>query len=216
MIQVLLFHAWNVGSPIGLDAFLMISAFLMTASFIRSAERGKTPFFIERWANTFKRLVPPLIVVVALSLVGVGGFSPRTACRRSSSTKHSRHSPTPRTGASLTWPRITSQKTVRCRVRSCTCGRCRCKGKCSSSGPSFCPLRVHRQAFPLAHQAGGFRGLHFLIAIGSLVWLIWFVSTDGSVYFYTRALLWEFALGSLAIATPADPAPPPPTVPSRG
>ena len=68
MIQVLLFHAWNVGSPIGLDAFLMISAFLMTASFIRSAERGKTPFFIERWANTFKRLVPPLIVVVALSL----------------------------------------------------------------------------------------------------------------------------------------------------
>ena len=57
MIQVLLFRAWTVGSPIGVDAFILISAYLMTSSFVRRSESGRMPFFIERWANTFKRLI---------------------------------------------------------------------------------------------------------------------------------------------------------------
>ena len=54
MAQVLLFHAWDVGSPIGVDAFIMVSAYLMTSSFVRRSENGKMPFFIERWGNTFR------------------------------------------------------------------------------------------------------------------------------------------------------------------
>ena len=48
MIQVLGFHAWRIGSPIGVDAFIMISAYLMTGAFVRRAEAGRTPWVIER------------------------------------------------------------------------------------------------------------------------------------------------------------------------
>ena len=48
MLQVLFFHAWFVGSPIGVDAFIMISAFLMTSSFVRRSEAGATPSVLER------------------------------------------------------------------------------------------------------------------------------------------------------------------------
>ena len=68
MLQVLFFHAWFVGSPIGVDAFIMISAFLMTSSFIRRSEAGATPSVLERWATTFKRLLPPLAITVAVTL----------------------------------------------------------------------------------------------------------------------------------------------------
>lgn len=78
MIQVLLFHAWHVGSPIGVDAFIMISAFLMAASFIRRAEQGRMPFFAERWLNTFKRLLPPMVVVVLLTVAISALILPRT------------------------------------------------------------------------------------------------------------------------------------------
>lgn len=64
MIQVLLFHAWNVGSPIGVDSFIMISAFLMAGGFLRAVERGQRPRFYTRWVHTFKRLLPPLVVTV--------------------------------------------------------------------------------------------------------------------------------------------------------
>lgn len=69
MGQVLAFHAWSIGSPIGVDSFIMISAFLMTSSFIRRTEAGHMPFFVERWGHTFKRLLPPLVIVVLATLV---------------------------------------------------------------------------------------------------------------------------------------------------
>ena len=68
MIQVLLYHAWHVGSPIGVDSFIMISAYLMTGSFLRRSEAGRMPIFAERWVNTFKRLLPPLVFVVLVTL----------------------------------------------------------------------------------------------------------------------------------------------------
>ena len=68
MAQVLLFHAWTIGSPIGVDSFIMISAYLMTSSFLRRSEAGHMPFFIERWGNTLKRLLPPLVVTVLATL----------------------------------------------------------------------------------------------------------------------------------------------------
>lgn len=202
MIQVLLFHAWNVGSPIGLDAFLMISAFLMTASFIRSAERGKTPFFIERWANTFKRLVPPLIVVVALSLWASVRLLPANRVPEIFDQAF----------ASLTY-------TQNWRLIDVAADYFAENSAMSSPFMHLWSMSVQGQVFLLwpvilalcAFIAKRFRWrirpvafvVFTLIAIGLLVWLIWFASTDGSVYFYTRALLWEFALGSLfAIATP--------------
>ena len=68
MMQVLGFHAWRIGSPIGVDAFIMISAYLMTGAFVRRAEAGRTPWVIERWLRTFKRLMPPLVVTVLITV----------------------------------------------------------------------------------------------------------------------------------------------------
>ena len=68
MIQVLGFHAWRIGSPIGVDAFIMISAYLMTGAFVRRAEAGRTPWVVERWLHTFKRLMPPLVVTVLITV----------------------------------------------------------------------------------------------------------------------------------------------------
>lgn len=71
MLQVLFYHAWTIGSPIGVDSFIMISAFLMTSSFVRRSERGAMPNFLERWAHTFKRLLPPLTLVILTTLGAV-------------------------------------------------------------------------------------------------------------------------------------------------
>lgn len=54
--------------PIGVDSFIMISAYLMTSSFLRRSENGTMPRFLERWGNTFKRLLPPLVVTVLVTL----------------------------------------------------------------------------------------------------------------------------------------------------
>ncbi|WP_143237519.1 acyltransferase family protein [Boudabousia liubingyangii] len=64
MMQVLLYHAWHVGSPIGVDAFIMISAYLLTGSLVRRIEKGQIPGLIDRWTQLFKRLLPPLVVTV--------------------------------------------------------------------------------------------------------------------------------------------------------
>ena len=69
MIQVLGFHAWRIGSPIGVDAFIMILAYLMTGAFVRRAEDGRPPWFVERWLHTFKRLMPPLVVTVLITVL---------------------------------------------------------------------------------------------------------------------------------------------------
>ena len=78
MVQVLLYHAWRIGSPIGVDAFIMISAYLMTSSFMRRSEAGRMPFFLERWANTFKRLLPPLVVTVFATVIASFIILPRS------------------------------------------------------------------------------------------------------------------------------------------
>ncbi|WP_147434117.1 acyltransferase family protein [Propionibacterium australiense] len=78
MMQVLVYHAWSVGSPIGVDAFIMISAYLMTSSFVRRTERGRMPFFVERWVNTFKRLLPPLVATVLVTVAVSMVVLPRT------------------------------------------------------------------------------------------------------------------------------------------
>ena len=81
MTQVLLYHAWFIGSPIGVDAFIMVSAYLMTRSFIRRTEAGIMPKILDRWATTFKRLLPPLVVVVVAALLTSLSLLPATRWR---------------------------------------------------------------------------------------------------------------------------------------
>lgn len=202
MIQVLLYHAWTIGSPIGVDSFIMISAFLMTASFIRRAESGKMPFFIERWATTFKRLLPPLIVVVLATLWATVQFLPRTRWAEIFD----------QAVASLTyfqnW-RLVEVSADYYAENSALSSPLQHLWSMSMQGQVFllwplimtiCVLLAKLLRQPVRRIAF----LVFaLITAASLWWLLNDAPMDGSVYFYTQARLWEFALGStLAVATP--------------
>lgn len=202
MIQVLLYHAWTIGSPIGVDSFIMISAFLMTASFIRRSESGKTPFFIERWATTFKRLLPPLIVVVLATLWATVQFLPRTRWIEIFDQAF----------ASLTYVqnwRLVEVAADYYAENSALSSPLQHLWSMSMQGQVFllwpvimtiCVLLAKLFRQPVRRIAF----LVFaLITAASLWWLLNDAPTDGSVYFYTQARLWEFALGStLAVATP--------------
>ena len=199
MLQVLFFHAWFVGSPIGVDAFIMISAFLMTSSFIRRSEAGATPSVLERWATTFKRLLPPLAITVAVTLTASIALLP---ARRWQDTvdqsfasltdwqnwllahvstdyfaeDHALASPLQHLWSMsmqgqmfLLWPALMALTVVIARKMG---------------------LSVRRAIF----------GVFIAITALSLVWLVTTSDPSGTIYFDTRARIWEFALGSAIAA----------------
>ena len=63
---VVAYHVWVGRVSGGVDVFLLLSAFFMTGSLVRKAERGKIGLGAY-WVNRFWRLVP----VAALTIVGV-------------------------------------------------------------------------------------------------------------------------------------------------
>lgn len=199
MAQVLLYHAWRIGSPIGVDSFIMISAYLMTSSFLRRTEAGKMPFFIERWGNTFKRLLPPLVIVVLATL-----------------------------GASLLiltadrWREITVQSFASItywenwRLAAVSADYYADDHALSSPLQHLWSMSMQGQMFllwPLLMticvviarkirvSPRGLVAITFgLVAAFSLLWLMQFSPDDASVYFDTRSRIWEFALGSMIAA----------------
>lgn len=202
MIQVLLYHAWSVGSPIGVDAFIMISAFLMTSSFIRRSEAGRTPFFLERWANTFKRLVPPLSIVVVLTVWASRVIMPPARFPEILAQGI----------ASLTyWQnwRLVSVAADYYADDHALASPLQHLWSMSMQGQVFllwpvlmtlCVLvarLIRKPVRPVAFSA------FVLLAGVSLAWLELAAPDNGGVYFDTRSRIWEFALGSaLACAQP--------------
>nr|WP_232012328.1 acyltransferase family protein [Propionibacterium australiense] len=198
-MQVLVYHAWSVGSPIGVDAFIMISAYLMTSSFVRRTERGRMPFFVERWVNTFKRLLPPLVATVLVTVAVSMVVLPRTrwgelitqgiasvtywqnwrlaevsadyfaANRGVASPLQHLWSMSMQGQVFLAWPLLMAGCVVLARVVGVR------------------PRKVVLVAFAL-------------LAVLSLGWLLTTDPGDPAVYFDTRARVWEFALGSAVAA----------------
>lgn len=199
MVQVLLFHAWNIGSPIGIDAFIAVSAYLMTASFLRRSEAGQMPFFVERWANTFKRLLPPLVVVV-LATLGASLAILRADRWREIAVQAI---------ASLTyWEnwRLVEVSADYYADDYALSSPLQHLWSMSMQGQVFlawpliltcCVLLARR----LGRSPRALATIAFTaIAAASLFWLLFLSPADGSVYFDTRARIWEFALGSIVAA----------------
>lgn len=199
MLQVLLFHAWRIGSPIGVDSFIMISAYLMTSSFLRRTEAGRMPFFIERWGNTFKRLLPPLVVVVLATLTG--SLLILGAERWKEITIQS--------FASITyWQnwRLAAVSTDYYADDHALSSPLQHLWSMSMQGQMFllwpllmtvCVLLARKlRISPRGTVAAAFA----LISVGSLLWLIYLAPNNASVYFDTRSRIWEFALGSVVAA----------------
>lgn len=199
MLQVLLFHAWAVGSPIGVDAFILVSAFLMTSSFVRRSEAGRMPFFVERWGNTFKRLLPPLVVVVLATLAGTFFFLPATRWKET----------TVQAFASITYWENWRLVEVAADYYADDHGLSsplQHLWSMSMQGQVFLlwPLLMTLCVLLARRLKVGVRPVVMItfgaLAVLSLVWLIGFAPEDGSVYFDTRARIWEFAFGSMVAA----------------
>ena len=202
MLQVLLFHAWKVGSPIGVDAFILISAYLMTSSFVRRSEAGYMPFFVERWANTFKRLLPPLVVVVLATLGTTFLLLPQTRWREMIIQSF----------ASITyWENIRLSQVAADYFASdhALSSPLQHLWSMSMQGQVFLLWPLIMTASVLAARAlkVPLRKVVFaafsVLTVISLLWLIRQGAGDGAIYFDTRARIWEFAFGSsIAAAAP--------------
>ncbi|KAM9861896.1 acyltransferase family protein [Leucobacter sp. BZR 635] len=69
ILLVVVYHVWVGRVSGGVDAFLMISAFFLTGSFVRRLEGSKPLAIAGQWVRTFKRLLPPAAVVLVATLI---------------------------------------------------------------------------------------------------------------------------------------------------
>lgn len=199
MAQVLLYHAWRIGSPIGVDSFIMVSAYLMTSSFLRRTEAGKMPFFVERWGNTFKRLLPPLVVVVLTTLGASLLILPADRWREI----------TIQSFASVTyWEnwRLAAVSADYYADDHALSSPLQHLWSMSMQGQIFLlwPLLMTICVVLARKLKTSPRGLVVaafgILAALSFLWLVFFSPDDASVYFDTRSRIWEFALGSMIAA----------------
>ncbi|MEN8581724.1 acyltransferase [Burkholderia sp. RS01] len=70
VLMVVTYHVWLGRVSGGVDIFLLISAFLLTLSFVRKVESGKPLRLLSHWLHLFKRLIPAAVVVILGVLAG--------------------------------------------------------------------------------------------------------------------------------------------------
>lgn len=78
VLLVMCYHFWFDKVSGGVDIFLMLSAFFMTASMARQIESGRWPNPVRYWLKTFSRLVGLAAVVIAVVVVAAWAFMPGT------------------------------------------------------------------------------------------------------------------------------------------
>ena len=70
VLMVVAYHVWLGRVSGGVDIFLLVSAFLLTLSFVRKAEAGVPFGLLAHWLHLFKRLLPAAVVVILGVLAG--------------------------------------------------------------------------------------------------------------------------------------------------
>lgn len=203
VLMVVSYHIWFSRVSGGVDIFLLISAFLLTLSFVGKVESGKPLALAKYWLHLFKRLLPAIVIVLLSTLTAVYFLVPET-----------------RWGAiiSQTWSSLFYFQNW------ALAGSAVDYYADDHSGASplqhFWSLSVQGQIFILWPIIFGISvviskiaklkyrhvlfGIFGLIFAGSLAFSIYETATNqGFAYFDTRARLWEFALGTLlALALP--------------
>lgn len=76
VLMVASYHIWFGKVSGGVDIFLLISAFLLTLSFLRKADNGKPLGLRHYWTHMFKRLLPAVVVVILGILLATRLFVP--------------------------------------------------------------------------------------------------------------------------------------------
>ncbi|MCC3281124.1 acyltransferase family protein [Arthrobacter caoxuetaonis] len=203
VILVVIYHVWLGRVSGGVDVFLLISAFLLTGSFLRKAEAGRALALGRYWLHLFKRLLPA-VVVVLLSVLAATAFLLPASYRQDLITE--------------SWSSLFY-------VQNWTLANNAVDYLAADhSGASplqhFWSLSIQGQVFllwPLLFAAAlpaarlariGYRtvltGIFGIIFAASLAFSIWQTGANQAyAYFDTRTRLWEFALGTLlALALP--------------
>ncbi|MHA7281681.1 acyltransferase family protein [Arthrobacter sp. TMS2-4] len=203
VLMVVSYHIWFGRVSGGVDIFLLISAFLLSLSFLRRIEGGKPLDLVRHWLHQFKRLLPAVVVVI----VGVLGASyvlvPQSR-----------------------WPDIIEQSWASLFyvqnwvLASNAVDYYADDHSLASPLQHFWSLSVQGQVFilwPLLFLASALLARRFrlkvrgavllvfgVVFIASLAFSVWETYTNQAyAYFDTRARLWEFALGTLlALALP--------------
>jgi peptidoglycan/LPS O-acetylase OafA/YrhL len=78
VLLIVVYHVWVGRVSGGVDVFLMLSAFFLTASFAKRAEAGGAIAPLAYWTKTFKRLLPAAAVVLLGVLVATAVLLPET------------------------------------------------------------------------------------------------------------------------------------------
>lgn len=207
VLMVVTYHVWLGRVSGGVDIFLLISAFLLTLSFVRKVEAGTSLNLIRHWLHLFKRLLPAAVVVILGVLAGTWLILPQSR-----------------------WPVILDQAWAALLYRQnwlladTAVDYYAQEHAAASPLQHFWSLSIQGQVFILwplvfaasavvwrllrrrynasyrAVVAAAFAG----ILISSLAFSIDQTATNQAyAYFDTRTRLWEFALGSLlALALP--------------
>ncbi|MGO4186787.1 acyltransferase family protein [Pseudarthrobacter sp. TAF60_1] len=78
VLMVVTYHVWLGRVSGGVDIFLLISAFLLTLSFVRKVESGTSLNLVRHWLHLFKRLLPAAVVVILGVLAGTWLILPQS------------------------------------------------------------------------------------------------------------------------------------------
>lgn len=78
VLMVVTYHVWLGRVSGGVDIFLLVSAFLLTLSFVRKAEAGRPFGLMAHWLHLFKRLLPAAVVVILGVLAGTWLILPQS------------------------------------------------------------------------------------------------------------------------------------------
>jgi peptidoglycan/LPS O-acetylase OafA/YrhL len=205
VLMVVTYHVWLGRVSGGVDVFLLISAFLMTLSFVRKQESGKPFRLISHWLHLLKRLLPAAVVVILGVLVGTWAILPQGR-----------------------WPDVLDQAWASLLYRQnwlladSAIDYYAQDHESASPLQHFWSLSIQGQVFvlwPLVFAAAAIlhrmirRRISYRLLLAVAFGAIFAVSLVFSVnqtatnqayaYFDTRSRLWEFALGSLlALALP--------------
>ena len=210
VLMVVAYHVWLGRVSGGVDIFLLISAFLLTLSFVRKAEAGRPFGLVAHWLHLFKRLLPAAVVVILGVLAGTWLILPQSR-----------------------WPQVLDQAWASLLysqnwLLADTAVDYYAQDHAGASPlQHFWSLSIQGQVFILwplvfAGTAGllvllrripacagiTYRGLLAVVFGTVFAWSLAYsveqtATNQAYAYFDTRARLWEFALGSLlALALP--------------
>ncbi|GAB2540578.1 acyltransferase family protein [Brachybacterium huguangmaarense] len=197
ILMVVCYHIWFDRVSGGVDIFLLISAFLLTGSFVRKIESGRPLAVPQYWAHAFKRLAAPAAVVVAATVAAVVLLYPEN--RRAGLSLDA--------VASATWWEnwlLAARGVDYFAADRDVVSPFQHFWSLSIQGQVFLlwPLLFLLAAIPVRRRGWGVRRVlvpgFTLILAASLAWSVHLTATDQTfAYFDTRTRLWEFALGSL-------------------